>query len=168
MTRWTDEAPLGLPYWWAGADAPPVLSPTPPGGPPAKTDILVIGAGYTGLSAAIAAHDAGAQVAVVDADQPGQAASTRNGGMFGAHPRLGWPALKAAYGADVADALFAEANPALRFVRDLIAREGIDADLTNTGRIQLAWTRRAFRSPETSCRPPSGKNRHSGADARAR
>ena len=140
MTRWTDEAPLGLPYWWAGADAPPVLSPTPPGGPPAKTDILVIGAGYTGLSAAIAAHDAGAQVAVVDADQPGQAASTRNGGMFGAHPRLGWPALKAAYGADVADALFAEANPALRFVRDLIAREGIDADLTNTGRIQLAWT----------------------------
>ncbi len=140
MTRWTGEAPLGLPYWWAGEAAPPGHSPNPP----EKTDILIIGAGYTGLSAAIAAHDAGAQVAVVDAGQPERAASTRNGGMFGAHPRLGWAALKAAYGAEVADALFAEANPALRFVQDLIAREGIDADLTNTGRIQLAWTRAHF------------------------
>jgi glycine/D-amino acid oxidase-like deaminating enzyme len=139
LTRWTGEAPQGLPFWWAGG-----VASSDPAELPEQADILVIGAGYTGLSAAIAAHDAGAKVTVVDAGEPGQAASTRNGGMFGAHPRLGWDALAKAYGADVADAIFAEANPALTFVKGLIAREGIDCDLANTGRIQLAWTEAHF------------------------
>ena len=125
----------GQPYWWDGW-VPPAL----PSDCPDRTDILVIGAGYTGLSAAIAAHDGGASVAVLDAGQPGQGASTRNGGMFGAHPRLGWEALASSFGAGVADALFAEAAPALAFARGLIAAEGIDCDHQRTGRIQLAWT----------------------------
>jgi glycine/D-amino acid oxidase-like deaminating enzyme len=120
------EAEPGTPYWWDvphdddGADAPPP-----------DCDVLVVGAGYAGLSAAIAAHDCGARVAVVDRDTPGRGASTRNGGMFGAHPRLGWPALAARFGPATADALWA---------KGLIAREGIDCDLQETGRIQLAWT----------------------------
>lgn len=139
MTAWTGEAAPGHPYWWDGAATPDL-----PGTPPERVDILIIGAGYTGLSAAIAAHDGGASVAVVDAGQPGQGASSRNGGMFGAHPRLGWDALAARYGADVADGLFAEAGPALRFARGLIADEGIDCDLQETGRIQLAWAASHF------------------------
>jgi len=136
LTVWTGEAEPGHPYWWDDRSA----SPDPAIEPPAKADILIIGGGYTGLAAAIAAHDAGASVVVVDAGIPGQAASTRNGGMFGAHPRLGWEALAASFGAKTADALFAEANPAMRFVKDLITREGIDCDLQATGRISLAWT----------------------------
>lgn len=139
MIRWTGEAEPGAPYWWDGADWPHLVAP-----PPDSVDLLVIGAGYTGLSAAIAAHDAGARVAVVDAGQPGQGASTRNGGMMGAHPRLGWEALRDRFGQATADALFAEAAPALRFALDLIARAGIDCDLERTGRIQLAWTQAHF------------------------
>jgi glycine/D-amino acid oxidase-like deaminating enzyme len=132
---WTEDAAPGTPYWWEEA-APRVAEDPLPG----AVDLLVIGAGYAGLSAAIAAHDAGARVAVVDAGDPGAGASTRNGGMFGAHPRLSWPELARLFGEAAADALFAEAAPALEWAKDLIAREGIACDLQETGRLQLAWT----------------------------
>nr|WP_309501421.1 FAD-binding oxidoreductase [uncultured Roseovarius sp.] len=136
---WTKDARPGTPYWWE------VLGEPAPDDPlPAQCDLLVIGAGYTGLSAAIAAHDCGARVAVVDAGIPGRGASTRNGGMFGAHPRLGWEELRGRFGADTADRIFAEAHTALDFVRALIADEAIDCDLQPTGRIQLAWSAAHF------------------------
>ncbi|SHL61779.1 Glycine/D-amino acid oxidase [Roseovarius litoreus] len=135
MAHWTGEAEPGHPWWWEAAPPVPDSDDLP------KTcDVLVIGAGYTGLSAAIAAHDCGAQVVVVDAGVPGQGASSRNGGMFGAHPRLGWSELERKFGAATADALFAEAKPALEWTRGLIEAEGIDCDFQQTGRIQLAWT----------------------------
>ncbi len=135
MTSWTGEARVGQPYWWDAAAPLPADDPLPE-----RCDILVIGGGYAGLSAAIAAHDAGASVAVVDGCDPGEGASSRNGGMFGAHPRLSWPTLAKRFGRDVADAVFAEAGPALDWAKALIAAEQIDCDLQNTGRIQLAWT----------------------------
>lgn len=138
--RWTEDARPGLPYWWDSAAPPDPVE----GIPPDRADLLVIGAGYTGLSGAIAAHDAGASVVVVDAALPGQGASTRNGGMFGAHPRLGWQVLAKAYGADVADALFAEADPAKEWVKNLIKTENIDCAQQQTGRLQLAWSRADF------------------------
>ncbi len=134
--RWAKGARPGQPYWWDGAGA----ADEAPHPLPERADLLIIGAGYTGLSGAIAAHDAGASVVVVDAGTPGQGASTRNGGMFGAHPRLGWDALARTYGSDVADDLFAEAGPAMDWVKTLITQEGIDCSLQQTGRIQLAWT----------------------------
>lgn len=137
--RWTGEAEAGFPYWWEGL-APEPLETHLPG----ACDLLVIGAGYTGLSAALAAQKSGARVVVVDAGQPGQGASTRNGGMFGAHPRLSWEALARRYGEQVADGVFAEAVPAQRFVEELIRTEGIACDLQRTGRIQLAWSEPHF------------------------
>jgi glycine/D-amino acid oxidase-like deaminating enzyme len=135
-----DAAPPGKPYWWEDAPPPPVLPDRPPG----TTDVLVIGAGYTGLSAAIACADAGAAVAVLDAAMPGEGASTRNGGMFGAHPRLPFETLTARFSAEVARGVFAEARAAFDFTRGLIEREGIACDFQPTGRIQMAWTRRHF------------------------
>ena len=141
--QWNPEVEPGQPYWWD------VLTDDPADDPlPSEVDVLVVGAGYAGLSAAIAAHDCGARVAVVDMDEPGRGASTRNGGMFGAHPRLGWQALAARFGPGVADALFAEATPALDWARGLIRREGIDCDLQQTGRLQLAWTARHFEAQQ--------------------
>lgn len=132
----TLEAAPGHPYWWEGADWPELTE-----GTPSNADLLVIGAGYTGLAAAIAAHDCGAKVVVVDAAKPGQGASTRNGGMFGAHPRLTWDKLAKLYGPDTATGVFAEAHESLDFVKDLIAREGISCDFQETGRVSLAWTK---------------------------
>ena len=134
MKRAQSNAELGRPYWWEAAE-PAATSD----GLPERCDILVIGAGYTGLSAAIAAHDCGAKVAVVEARIPGEGASTRNGGMFGAHPRLSWDKLAAKFGQSVADALFAEAPVALKWAKDFVEREEIDCDLEQTGRLLLAW-----------------------------
>ena len=135
MTDWTGEAALGTPYWWEAA------APQDPGQDlPGVCDFLVIGAGYCGLTAAIAAHDCGAKVVVVDAGVPGEGASSRNGGMVGAHPRLGWDDLATKFGPTVANDIFAEAKPALDWVTSLIADEAIDCDFQQTGRLQLAWT----------------------------
>lgn len=139
--EWAPEAELGTPYWWSALDAPEAGQALPE-----TCDVLVVGAGYAGLSAALAAQETGARVVVVDAAEPGHGASTRNGGMFGAHPRLGWGELERRFGAAAADALFAEAKPALDWAKDLIAREGIDCDLQETGRIQLAYTPAHFAS----------------------
>ena len=133
--EWVSQAERGTPYWWEALD-----TPEPGQDLPDTCDLLVIGAGYAGLSAALAAQECGARVVVVEAGDPGQGASTRNGGMFGAHPRLGWSALAGKFGAGVADALFAEAKPSLDWARNLIRANGIDCDLQETGRIQLAWT----------------------------
>lgn len=135
MLQWTGEAELGHPYWWEAAAPQTADDPLPE-----TCDVLVIGAGYAGLSAAIAAYDAGAHVTVVDAGDPGAGASSRNGGMFGAHPRVSWTQLAQKFGSDVADGVFAEAAPALAWAKGLIEAEGIDCDLQETGRIQLAWT----------------------------
>ena len=121
MIQWTGEAEAGRPFWWEGMEWPAFERR-----PPETVDLLVIGAGYTGLSAARVAHDAGARVAVIDAGQPGQGASTRNGGMVGAHPRLSWEQLSQKFGSDVADDLFQEAGPALDWVKSMIRNEAID------------------------------------------
>ena len=104
MTLLTGVAPLGRSYWAEGL-APAEFDDRLP----EKVDLLVVGGGYTGLSAAMEAHDAGARVAVIDAGIPGEGASTRNGGMVGAHPRLGWETLARLFGTETADDVFAEA-----------------------------------------------------------
>lgn len=139
MSLFAPGAKLGQPYWWDD-----VVWPDMPDEPPEQVDLLVIGAGYTGLSAAIAAHDAGASVAVIESGQPGHGASTRNGGMLGAHPRLSWDVLAKRYGPGAADALYTEAGEALDWVKQLIRRESIDCDFQESGRIQLAYTTAQF------------------------
>lgn len=135
-----DAAPIGRPYWWEDRPAPPDL----PDRPPERTDVLVIGAGYTGLSAALTAAEAGAAVAVLDAGRPGDGASSRNGGMFGAHPRLPFETVADRFGPETARGIYAEAGPAFGHTRALIEREGIACDFQSTGRVQLAWTRGHF------------------------
>jgi len=130
----------GTPYWWEDGAALPDLSNIPPH----KAEVLIIGAGYTGLSAALTAQRAGAKVVVVDAALPGQGASTRNGGMAGAHPRLGLAAMSNSFGAEVAVRLFNEAAPAFAHLRHLLHSAAIDCDFQETGRIQMAFTRAQF------------------------
>lgn len=132
-----DAPPLGRPYWWEDGAPLPALTTTPPD----RTDVLILGGGYTGLSAAITCADEGANVTVIDAAIPGQGASTRNGGMFGAHPRLPYETMKSRYGATTAAACYDESVAAFEFTRELIRREAIDCDLQFTGRIQMAWSR---------------------------
>jgi len=128
---------FGTPYW----DIHGAPRPDLPHTPPQEAELAIIGAGYTGLSAALFAARQGADVVVLEAGVPGIGASTRNGGMFGAHPRLAFDDMTRRHGSEAAEAIFRESVTAYDWTRALIADEGIDCDLQVTGRIQLAWTK---------------------------
>ena len=50
----TADTSYGSPYWWDDAGAPRATDDDLQ----SRCDLLIIGAGYTGLSGALAAHDA--------------------------------------------------------------------------------------------------------------
>jgi glycine/D-amino acid oxidase-like deaminating enzyme len=130
---------FGIPYWWEGGAPLPDLPERVDG----RADLAIIGAGYTGLSAAITAARAGAKVTVIDAIIPGQGASTRNGGMIGAHTRIAFDRLKRSFGEAAALAVLKEAPEAYAFTREFIQSENINCDFQEVGRIVLASTRAA-------------------------
>src|SRR5687767_15199919 len=68
------------PFWLRDA---PLRTAPPAQVLPRCCDVAVIGAGYTGLSAALTLARRGRDVLVLDALEPGSGASTRNGGQVG-------------------------------------------------------------------------------------
>jgi glycine/D-amino acid oxidase-like deaminating enzyme len=117
------------PYWWEDA---PLVAPAPTM-PPSRADVAVIGAGYTGLSAALTLARAGRSVVVLETGTPGVGASARNGGICGdvLKPSLG--TLTRRYGRDHALALFMEAREAFEFLETFIVEEGIDCAYSRCG-----------------------------------
>ena len=102
--------------------------------------MLVIGAGLTGLSAARTLARAGKAVLALDAIQPGEGASSRNGGMIGGGHRLALETMRARFGHDTALCLLREAHlDSGDFVKSLIDDENIDCDYAETGRFRGLW-----------------------------
>src|SRR2546425_6791584 len=66
------------PYWWEEARPPAAPDPLP-----AQADVVVVGSGYTGLSASLTLLQAGRQVLGLDAENLGAGASSRNAGSMG-------------------------------------------------------------------------------------
>ena len=69
-------------------------------------DVCIVGAGFTGLSAAIQLAKAGLDVVVLDAHRAGWGASGRNGGQLGSGQRREQTDLEAIYGRERAQALW--------------------------------------------------------------
>jgi glycine/D-amino acid oxidase-like deaminating enzyme len=75
-----DSAKTGWPdSLWAAVTPPALELPKLVGN--AEADVVVIGAGFTGLSAALHLREAGVDVAVIEAMEPGWGASGRNNGQ---------------------------------------------------------------------------------------
>lgn len=106
--------------WYAAtrADFPPL----PPLQGAAQADVCIVGAGYTGLSAALHLAERGLSVIVLEAQRVGFGASGRNGGQVGSGQRLDQDSLEAMVGRDDARHLWALAQEAKDMVRGLIAR----------------------------------------------
>ncbi|WP_161594549.1 NAD(P)/FAD-dependent oxidoreductase [Marimonas lutisalis] len=125
---------ITTPYWWDGA----AELPAPCERAPERVEVAVVGGGFTGLSAALTAVEKGAQVAVFDALQPGQGASTRNGGMIGAPHRPELARELETYGRDFAGRLVREGVEGFEYTRAL--HEAADV-YQPTGRVMMAYTR---------------------------
>jgi glycine/D-amino acid oxidase-like deaminating enzyme len=124
------------PYWW---DAAPRETPIEVA-LPKSCDVAIIGAGYTGLSAALTLAQAGRSVVVLDALAPGEGASSRSGGMIGHGHRLSYVKLIDRFGPRKARDLIREGVASLEFAKALIVDERIDARLRVSGRMRGAWT----------------------------
>jgi glycine/D-amino acid oxidase-like deaminating enzyme len=128
------------PYWWDAAPRePPAEVPLP-----ARCAVALVGAGYTGLSAALTLARAGRSVVVLEALSPGEGASSRSGGMIGHGHRLSYTKLIERFGAQQAKDLIREGIASLEFAKKLIGDEKIDCDLQVTGRLRGAWTTADF------------------------
>ena len=128
--------------WYA--QTAPSLPPFPPLAGKVKADICVVGAGYTGLSAALHLAEAGFDVVLLEAQRVGFGASGRNGGQLGSGQRMGQDGLEKAVGRADAHKLWEMAETAKTLVKGLIAKHGIDCHL-KPGVAEACFTAREMR-----------------------
>ena len=102
-----------------------------------RAEAVVVGAGYTGLSAALHLAEAGRDVIVLEAAEIGERASGLNGGQVIPGVKPDPDALEAMLGAQGARAV-ATTAAAPDLVFDLIARHGIQCEARRMGWIQPA------------------------------
>jgi glycine/D-amino acid oxidase-like deaminating enzyme len=123
------------PFWWE-AHRPSAL---PEITLPREARVVIVGAGYAGLSAALELTALGLDCLVLDANEPGFGASTRNGGMVSGGVNVGKRYLSKPMPADEAAPFMADAADAFTLIEDLIAREKIDCGWTKAGYFLGAW-----------------------------
>lgn len=109
---------------------------------PERADIAVVGAGFTGLSAALEAAQQGASVVVLDQHTVGWGASGRNGGMATTGLAIGFGTAVKRYGPERAVAMFGEYNRAIDTIEDLVKEHSIDCDFQRVGKLTLAMNAR--------------------------
>ncbi len=104
-------------------------------------DVVIVGGGYTGLSAAAHLAKAGTDVVLIDAHRFGDGASGRNGGQLGTGQRAWAEELEAEYGLTRARALFALAEEAKAHLLEFVGANDIDIDYM-PGQLSVAHKRR--------------------------
>jgi len=123
-------------YWQATMPALPDRSG---GGLPDTADVVVVGGGYAGITAARELASRGVTVTLLEARTLGFGASTRNGGIV--HAGYKWSArdLIKRYGEDTGRALYQETLDGYQTVKRLIADHGIECEFREVGHLELAY-----------------------------
>jgi gamma-glutamylputrescine oxidase len=104
-----------------------------------QADVVIIGAGYTGLSAAHHIAKSGLTPVVLEANRPGWGASGRNGGVITAKFRQSFRGIDAAHGRAMAKRMYEIAHESTEIVEELVSEFDITtANLTRTGQVKAA------------------------------
>jgi len=111
---------------------------------PSTVDVAVIGAGFTGLSAARTLAKGGARVAVLEAENVGWGASCRNGGMVLSGLKLGIPTLMKRYGREATKRMYAASLESIDCVEEIVREEGIACDFVRCGHLEVACKAKHF------------------------
>src|SRR5881396_4088770 len=122
-------------YWLTTVEVPKTDTKMPL---PETVDVAVIGAGFTGLSAARTLAKLGARVAVLEAETVGWGASSRNGGMVLTGLKLGAADLISRYGKETTRRMFSASLEAISTVEQIVADEKIDCDFCRCGHLEVA------------------------------
>ena len=121
--------------WTVGAEPLPVTGPLEGD---RRADVAVVGAGYTGLSAALHLAERGADVVVLDAAEPGWGASGRNGGQVIPGLKDDPDELERKFGPETGRRMWQISGGAADFVFELIARHKISCQAQQSGWISAA------------------------------
>ncbi|MBW2541523.1 MAG: FAD-dependent oxidoreductase, partial [Deltaproteobacteria bacterium] len=119
--------------WAATAPPAPVC---PPLSGDRSAELCVVGGGFTGLSAAYHAAEAGAEVVLVEAAEPGWGAAGRNGGQVIPGLKLDPDDVERRFGAERGRRMVDFSASAPDLVFDLVAKHGIDCGARRKGWIQ--------------------------------
>ncbi len=122
-------------YW---LDTAPPFSAGVEGPPQGDADVAIVGAGFTGLSAALALAKKGAKVVVLEAGLVANAASGRNGGMCNNGFAQDYYALSTKLGRERANMIYRAFDAGVAKVESIIAEERIDCDFKRVGKLKLA------------------------------
>ena len=130
-------------FWW---DIDERLTPSDRHVLPKEVDFVVVGGGYTGLSAGLTIARQGRSVAVLDSGTPGLGASTRNGGICSGQIRLSHGTLSERYGKEFADEAYSEGIEARLDLAKFCEEENIECQFQMTGRFTGALSLRDYDS----------------------
>jgi glycine/D-amino acid oxidase-like deaminating enzyme len=111
---------------------------------PDVVDVAVIGAGFTGLSAARTLAKRSAKVAVLESETLGWGASSRNGGMVLTGLKLGVEKLISMYGRVRTKRMYAASLETIDCVEQIVKAEGIDCDFSRCGHLEVACKQKHF------------------------
>jgi glycine/D-amino acid oxidase-like deaminating enzyme len=111
---------------------------------PDTADVAIIGAGFTGLSAARELARRGAKVAVLEAESIGWGASSRNGGMVLTGLKLSVEQLVRRYGLEKARQMYAASLCSINLVEQIVREENIDCNFSRSGHLEVACKQSHF------------------------
>ncbi|MCJ8520796.1 gamma-glutamylputrescine oxidase [Pseudorhizobium tarimense] len=112
-----------------------------------EADVCVIGAGFSGISAALELCERGFSVVVVEAERVGFGASGRNGGQIVNGYSRDLETIARRYGQEKANRLGEMSLEGGQIIRDRVAKYGIDCDLVSGG-FFAAFTDKQIREME--------------------
>ncbi|MEM7598249.1 MAG: FAD-binding oxidoreductase [Pseudomonadota bacterium] len=123
--------------WTATANRMPDF---PPLEGQSKTDVVVVGGGFSGLSTALHLAEAGVNVTLLEGQQPGWGASGRNGGQINVGLKDAPSVIRKKFGTSYGNRMIEMSGQAGDLVFDLIAKHNIQCDAIRPGWLRAAHT----------------------------
>lgn len=132
-------------------DAPPAPD-TPPLDGSCSASVAIIGGGIVGLTTALHLAEAGVDVVVLEANEPGWGASGNNGGQLNPGLKFDPDVVERTWGPDLGRRMVAFAYDTPNRAFALIERLGIACDARQSGTLRVACSARALAGVEATAR----------------